>query len=76
MATRRSLTPTSVVIRYTASMVVTIIADDLTGACDTGALFAGHGPVGVFVAPEPVRTKEPEQQGERRGDEKLVAQTA
>jgi uncharacterized protein YgbK (DUF1537 family) len=33
-------------------MGVTIIADDLTGACDTGALFAGHGPVGVFVAPE------------------------
>src|SRR5258705_6066599 len=33
-------------------MGVTIIADDLTGACDTGAFFAGHGPVGVFVAPE------------------------
>jgi uncharacterized protein YgbK (DUF1537 family) len=33
-------------------MGVTIIADDLTGACDTGALFAGRGPVGVFVAPE------------------------
>lgn len=33
-------------------MAVTIIADDLTGACDTGALFAGRGPVGVFVAPE------------------------
>ena len=33
-------------------MGVTIIADDLTGACDTGALFAGQGPVGVFVAPE------------------------
>jgi D-threonate/D-erythronate kinase len=32
-------------------MAVTIIADDLTGACDTGALFAGQGPVGVFVAP-------------------------
>jgi uncharacterized protein YgbK (DUF1537 family) len=32
-------------------MGVTIIADDLTGACDTGALFAGLGPVGVFVAP-------------------------
>ena len=29
-----------------------IIADDLTGACDTGALYAGRGPVGVFVAPE------------------------
>ena len=33
-------------------MVVTIIADDLSGACDAGALFAGRGPVGVFVAPE------------------------
>ena len=33
-------------------MAVTIIADDLTGACDAGALFAGRGPVGVFVAPE------------------------
>lgn len=33
-------------------MAVTIIADDLTGACDTGALYAGRGPVGVFVAPE------------------------
>jgi D-threonate/D-erythronate kinase len=33
-------------------MAVTIIADDLTGACDTGALFARLGPVGVFIAPE------------------------
>jgi D-threonate/D-erythronate kinase len=33
-------------------MGVTIIADDLTGACDTGALFAGQGVVGIFVAPE------------------------
>ena len=33
-------------------MAVTIIADDLSGACDAGALFAGRGPVGVFVAPE------------------------
>jgi uncharacterized protein YgbK (DUF1537 family) len=32
-------------------MLVTLIADDLTGACDAGALFAGRGPVGVFVAP-------------------------
>jgi uncharacterized protein YgbK (DUF1537 family) len=31
--------------------VVTIIADDLTGACDTGCLFAGAGPVGVLAAP-------------------------
>lgn len=34
----------------TASQVVTIIADDLTGACDTGCLFAGSGPVGVLAA--------------------------
>jgi uncharacterized protein YgbK (DUF1537 family) len=32
-------------------MFVTLIADDLTGACDAGALFTGRGPVGVFVAP-------------------------
>jgi uncharacterized protein YgbK (DUF1537 family) len=31
--------------------MVTIIADDLTGACDTGCLFAGHGPVGVVAEP-------------------------
>src|SRR6266849_5669283 len=35
----------------TASQVVSIIADDLTGACDTGCLFAGPGPVGVLAAP-------------------------
>lgn len=35
----------------TASQVVTIIADDLTGACDTGCLFAGKGPVGVLAEP-------------------------
>ena len=35
----------------TASQVVTIIADDLTGACDTGCLFAGAGPVGVLAPP-------------------------
>jgi uncharacterized protein YgbK (DUF1537 family) len=32
-------------------MPLTIVADDLTGACDTGALFAGGGRVGVFVEP-------------------------
>jgi uncharacterized protein YgbK (DUF1537 family) len=31
--------------------MVSIIADDLTGACDTGCLFAGPGPVGVVAAP-------------------------
>jgi D-threonate/D-erythronate kinase len=30
-------------------MSVTVIADDLTGACDAGALFAGRAPVPVFV---------------------------
>jgi len=30
-------------------MLATLIADDLTGACDAGALFAGRGRVGVFV---------------------------
>ncbi len=30
-------------------MPVTVIADDLTGACDAGALFAGRSPVPVFV---------------------------
>jgi D-threonate/D-erythronate kinase len=30
---------------------VTILADDLTGACDTGCLFAGAGAVGVTAAP-------------------------
>jgi uncharacterized protein YgbK (DUF1537 family) len=32
-------------------MLATLIADDLTGACDAAAPFAGRGPVGVFVAP-------------------------
>ena len=35
----------------TASTMVSIIADDLTGACDTGCLFAGPGPVGVVAEP-------------------------
>jgi uncharacterized protein YgbK (DUF1537 family) len=30
---------------------LTIVADDLTGACDTGALFAGRAPVPVTVWP-------------------------
>jgi D-threonate/D-erythronate kinase len=38
-------------IVFTASMTLTILADDLTGACDTGALFAGPGPVPVTVWP-------------------------
>lgn len=32
-------------------MTLTILADDLTGACDTGTLFAGPGPVPVTVWP-------------------------
>ncbi len=32
-------------------MGATIIADDLTGACDTGCLFAGRGPVRVIAEP-------------------------
>lgn len=32
-------------------MVVTVLADDLTGACDTGCLFAGRGAVGVIAEP-------------------------
>jgi len=36
-----------------AAMLLTIVADDLTGACDTGALFAGGGAVPVTVWPAP-----------------------
>ncbi len=32
-------------------MIVTVLADDLTGACDTGCLFAGRGTVGVIAEP-------------------------
>jgi uncharacterized protein YgbK (DUF1537 family) len=32
---------------------LTIVADDLTGACDTGALFTARGPVPVTVWPDP-----------------------
>src|SRR2546423_1816100 len=35
-----------------AQLPLTIVADDLTGACDTGALFAGRGPVPVTVWPD------------------------
>jgi uncharacterized protein YgbK (DUF1537 family) len=30
-------------------MVATLIADDLTGACDAGALFSGAGPIGIVT---------------------------
>ena len=32
-----------------AHLPLTIVADDLTGACDAGALFAARGPVPVTV---------------------------
>jgi uncharacterized protein YgbK (DUF1537 family) len=32
--------------------MLTILADDLTGACDTGAMFTGRGPVRVTVFPQ------------------------
>ena len=32
-------------------MTLTILADDLTGACDSGTLFAGKGPVAVTIWP-------------------------
>src|SRR5947208_15993698 len=35
-----------------AQLPLTIVADDLTGACDTGALFAARGPVPVTVWPD------------------------
>jgi D-threonate/D-erythronate kinase len=38
-------------MRPTRARPLTIIADDLTGACDTGALFAGRVPVPVTVWP-------------------------
>jgi uncharacterized protein YgbK (DUF1537 family) len=38
-------------MRPTRARPLTIVADDLTGACDTGALFAGRGPVSVTVWP-------------------------
>jgi uncharacterized protein YgbK (DUF1537 family) len=41
------------------SLPVTILADDLTGACDTGCLFAGAGPVGVAMAPWLAATDQP-----------------
>lgn len=34
-------------------MTLTILADDLTGACDTGALFARRAPVPATVHPQP-----------------------
>jgi uncharacterized protein YgbK (DUF1537 family) len=38
-------------MKPTRARPLTIVADDLTGACDTGALFAGRAPVPVSVWP-------------------------
>jgi D-threonate/D-erythronate kinase len=38
-------------MRPTRARPLTIVADDLTGACDTGTLFAGRAPVAVTVWP-------------------------
>jgi D-threonate/D-erythronate kinase len=38
-------------MRPTRARPLTIVADDLTGACDTGTLFAGRAPVPVTVWP-------------------------
>jgi uncharacterized protein YgbK (DUF1537 family) len=38
-------------MRPTRTRPLTIVADDLTGACDTGALFTARGPVPVTVWP-------------------------
>jgi uncharacterized protein YgbK (DUF1537 family) len=64
-------------MRPTRARPLTIVADDLTGACDTGALFSARGPVPVTVWPRraveaPVRvvdtesrTAEPEEAADR-----------
>jgi uncharacterized protein YgbK (DUF1537 family) len=39
----------------TPDPLLTVVADDLTGACDTGALFAGKSPVPVTVWPRTPR---------------------
>lgn len=50
-------------------MTLTIVADDLTGACDTGSLFAGRGSVPVTVWPDepgpsaPVQVVDTESRG-------------
>lgn len=38
-------------MRPTRARPLTIVADDLTGACDTGTLFAGRAPVAVTMWP-------------------------
>jgi uncharacterized protein YgbK (DUF1537 family) len=64
-------------MRPTRARPLTIVADDLTGACDTGTLFAGRGPVPVTVWPRRAveaavrvvdtegRVVSPEEAGER-----------
>src|SRR5262249_59614838 len=38
-------------MKPTRTRPLTIVADDLTGACDTGALFGARGPVPVSIWP-------------------------
>src|SRR2546421_11257 len=38
-------------MKPTRTRPLTIVADDLTGACDTGALFAARAPVPVSIWP-------------------------
>jgi len=40
-------------------MAVTVIADDLTGACDAGAMFAGRAPVPVLTVTVAIETDAP-----------------
>jgi uncharacterized protein YgbK (DUF1537 family) len=40
-------------MKPTRARPLTIVADDLTGACDTGALFAARAPVPVSIWPRP-----------------------
>ena len=54
-------------------MSLTVVADDLTGACDTGSLFAGNGPVPLAVWPlttpdAPVRVIDTESRTASRDD--------
>jgi uncharacterized protein YgbK (DUF1537 family) len=57
-------------------MSLTIVADDLTGACDTGSLFAGDGPVPLAVwpaAPPPAPVRVVDTESRSLGVEEAVA---
>lgn len=54
----QSIPPHSLNVPYTLaivgrSMALTIVADDLTGACDAETLFARRAPVPVTIWPDP-----------------------